>query len=267
MKHPDKDKLIAAAATSAVLILLLLGLMFGRFAVDLTQDQKWPPVDSSEIVFGGEFVKMGDLPTPAEDNDAEMLPQSSAEEATHDGTDMDNQGEAVPEDPNKVTLDQESPAKEEKKPELEKAGPTKEELAELERIKREKAQADQRKKISNSIKNRFNKSSAKAKGKSGSTNGNSDKGVVSGTPGYSLKGRTPEGWGYPSSTFDGTITIRVKVNRQGYVTEATYSSGTGVAAAQQSVRRSCIAAAKQSRFSVDLDAPVEQVGTITWTFK
>ena len=163
MKHPDKDKLIAAAATSAVLILLLLGLMFGRFAVDLTQDQKWPPVDSSEIVFGGEFVKMGDLPTPAEDNDAEMLPQSSAEEATHDGTDMDNQGEAVPEDPNKVTLDQESPAKEEKKPELEKAGPTKEELAELERIKREKAQADQRKKIGNRLRTGSTKAQPKQK--------------------------------------------------------------------------------------------------------
>lgn len=267
MNRPDKDKLTATATTSIILVLLLIGLMFGRFSVDLSQEREWPPVDSSEIVFGGEFVKMGDLPTPAQSADAEVMPQSSADEATHDGTDMDNQGEAVLEDPSKITLEKESPAKEEAKPKLEKSGPTKEELAEQQRIKREKEQAAQRKKISSSIKNRFNKSSSKAKGKPGSTKGNSDNGVISGTPGYSLKGRTPEGWGYPSSTFDGTITIRVKVNRQGHVIEATYSGGTGAAAAQQSVRRSCIEAAKQSRFSVDLDAPAEQVGTITWTFK
>lgn len=267
MNRPDKDRLTATAATSIILVLLLIGLMFGRFYVDLSQEREWPPVDSSEIVFGGEFVKMGDLPTPTQSTDTEVMPQSSADEAAHEGTDMENQGEAVLEDPSKITLEKESPAKEEAKPKLEKSGPTKEELAEQQRIKREKEQAAQRKKINSNIKNRFNKSSSKAKGKPGSTTGNSDNGVISGTPGYSLKGRTPEGWGYPSSTFDGTITIRVKVNRQGHVIEATYSSGTGAAAAQQSVRRSCIEAAKQSRFSVDLDAPAEQVGTITWTFK
>ncbi len=267
MNRPDKDKLTAAAATSIILVLLLLGLMFGRFAVDLSQEREWPPVDSSEIVFGGEFVKMGDLPTPSETAEAEVLPQSPADEATHDGADMDNQGEAVMEDPSKIILEKESPAKEEAKPQLEKTGPTKEELAEQERIKREKEQAAQRKKINSNIKNRFNKSSSQAKGKPGSTTGNSDTGVISGTPGYSLKGRTPESWGYPNSTFDGTITIRVKVNRQGHVTEATYAGGTGAAAAQQNVRRSCIEAARKSRFSVDLDAPAEQIGTITWTFK
>ncbi|MCM1503768.1 MAG: hypothetical protein NC127_01030 [Muribaculum sp.] len=267
MNRPDKDKLTATAATAIILVLLLAGLMFGRFSVDLSQDREWPPVDSSEIVFGGEFVKMGDLPTPAESANEEVMPQSAADEPTHDGTDIDNQGEAVIEDPSKITVEQESPAKEEAKPKLEKTGPTKEELAEQARIKREQEQVAQRKKISSNIKNRFNKSSKQAKGKTGSTTGNSDNGVLSGTPGYSLKGRTPESWGYPSSTFDGTITIRVKVNRQGHVIDASYASGTGAAAAQQSVRLSCIAAAKKSRFSVDLDAPAEQIGTITWTFK
>lgn len=267
MNRPDKDKLTAAIATAVILVVLLIGLMFSRFEIDLSEEREWPPVDSSEIVFGGEFVKMGDLPTPTQSAESEMLPQSSAEEATHDGTDLDNQGEAVMEEPSKITLDKESPAKEETKPQLEKTGPTKEELAERERIKRENELAAQRKKINSNIKNRFNKSSSQAKGTPGSTNGNSDNGVLSGTPGYSLKGRTPEGWGYPSSTYDGTITIRVKVNRQGHVIDATYAGGTGAAAAQQSVRRSCIEAAKKSRFSVDLDAPAEQVGTITWTFK
>ena len=104
-------------------------------------------------------------------------------------------------------------------------------------------------------------------GSAGSPNGNATVGAVSGSPGFNLKGRTLADWHRPASAPLGTITIRVSVNRQGKVTSASYLSGTGAAAASQSARQSCIAAARQSQFSVDEDAPASQTGTITYNFK
>ena len=88
-------------------------------------------------------------------------------------------------------------------------------------------------------------------------------------PRFSLKGRTPESWGATRSTLAGSIVIRVSVNRQGHVVGSPiYVGGTGARGCQAyRCAGACIAAARSSRFSVDLDAPAEQVGTITWTFK
>ena len=104
-------------------------------------------------------------------------------------------------------------------------------------------------------------------GKAGSTNGNSSTGALSGTPGFNLKGRTMDSWSKPQPGPLGTITVKVSVNRQGQVTEASYQSGTGAAAANASTRQNCVNAARASRFSVDNDAPAIQTGTITYRFQ
>ena len=110
--------------------------------------------------------------------------------------------------------------------------------------------------------------SKKGKGEPGSPNGNSTTGALSGMPGHDLRGRTAEAWGKPASTLSGTVRIKVRVNRKGQVTGTPeYIGGTGPAAANAGVRRSCIAASRQSRFSVDLEAPAEQTGVITWKFE
>ena len=88
-----------------------------------------------------------------------------------------------------------------------------------------------------------------------------------GTPGTNLKGRTLSSWEKPAGTQTGTITITVRVNRQGHVIAASYATGTGPVASQPAARRSCEQAAMRSRFSVDLDAAVEQTGTITYRFE
>ena len=156
--------------------------------------------------------------------------------------------------------------KEQAKPKPAPTGPTKEELAERERVKREKERAEKQSKISDRLKSGF--SGKKGSGKTGSPNGNSTTGAVSGMPGHNLKGRTAESWGRPSSTLSGTIRIRVSVNRQGRVVgNPTYVGGSGPAAANSATRRSCIEASRNSRFSVDLDAQAEQVGIITWNFE
>lgn len=271
MNQRDKDRLIAILGTAMTLALLLIWIVLSEFRVNLSdiEERTWPPVDSSEIVFGGEFVKLGDLPVPVEKHDAKSLPQESAEEPAYDGTDLVDAGAKAETAPAPVASERQSPMKVEKKPEVpEKKGPTKEELAEQERIRRQKEQEAKSKQISSGIKNSFKNNNKSATGISGSTNGNSDNGVLAGTPGFSLKGRTPESWGATRSTLAGSITIRVTVNRQGHVIGTpTYVGGSGPAAASAQVRASCIQAARSSRFSVDLDAPAEQVGTITWTFK
>lgn len=264
-----KDKAAAAVGTALVLTLLLVWIILARFSITITppEDRRWPPVDSSEIVFGGEYVKLGDMPLPQTQPNPQPASQESAPEPTHEGTDLADEGPAVAEEPALVASERPSPAKVQPKPKPQKQGPTKEELAERERIRRQNEQQAESRRISAGMKNSFNRRQ-NTSGTSGSPSGNSDDGVLAGTPGYSLKGRTPEAWGPTRSTLSGTITIRVRVNRQGHVVGTpTYVGGSGPAAAQQSIRQTCIEAARRSRFSVDLDAPSEQVGTITWTFK
>lgn len=268
MDQKQKDRLIAGTCTAIILVLLTIVLttLYYRTEINPLEERRWPPVDSSEIVFGGEYVKLGDIPLPQEVQDNSPLPQDAPSEPTVEGTDLDNGGEPAQEAPQLVSSAQESPMKVQEKPKPEKTGPTKEEIAERERIKREKEEAAKQAKIKDRLKSGFS-SSSKGSGKSGSPNGNSSTGALSGQPGHNLKGRTAESWGKPRSTLSGTIRVQVSVNRQGYVTDAAYAGGTGPAAANAGVRESCVNASRHSRFSVDLEATATQKGIITWRFE
>ena len=140
MSESQRDQLIALAGTALIVILLVLALVLAHYRVDITaqEDRKWPPVDSSEIVFGGEYVKLGDMPFPVEETDNSPMPDDSRADAAVDGTDLADAGDAVAEAPSLVTSQNESTMKVTEKPAPEKAGPTKEEIAERERIKRQK---------------------------------------------------------------------------------------------------------------------------------
>lgn len=101
----------------------------------------------------------------------------------------------------------------------------------------------------------------------GSVDGNKSTGAaLAGRPGVNLKGRTLSHWDNPSATESGTIVIAVRVDRKGHVVSAAYARGTGSVASNLAARRSCVAAALRSSFSVAEDAPAEQTGTITYRF-
>jgi len=139
MQQSDKDRIIAVIGTLLVLALLLLWIALSEFRINIDEldSRKWPPVDSSEIVFGGEYVKLGDMPQPVPQEQAEAQPQESAEEPAYEGTDMSDAGQKTDIPPVTTASERPSPMKVEKKPETpEKKGTTKEELAERERIKR-----------------------------------------------------------------------------------------------------------------------------------
>ena len=115
---------------------------------------------------------------------------------------------------------------------------------------------------------KFGTSGSTGSGKAGSPNGNSSSGALTGKPGIGgLGGYTLENWSRPSSSLEGTITIQVKVNARGNVVSASYASGTGAAAGNQAARSSCIAAARQSSFSVPKNTTTDAVGTITYRFE
>lgn len=242
-----RNKIFAGIATlvSALLILIIL------CATSLYYE--WPPKDEpipeeSEILFGGEYVMLGDVVSPAYED---MSSPQNVEETSA--------AEEPSEPENLVSTDLESDMKAEKAKEEEEKARKREEEAK----KRREAEKRRSQEINNSVANHF----GKGRGQEGSPTGNAETGSRMSTPGYSLKGRTLESWGTPSSRVEGTIVIKVRVNPQGKVIEATYRRGDGSANANMSVRQSCINAALKSRFSVAKGGTNDQIGTITWRFE
>lgn len=263
-----KDSLTAALLTLLLSAIIVAGLLTWHYRVDPAAmlDREWPPVDSSEIVFGGEYVRLGDMPLPSEK--LEQTPaMASEQDAMVDGPDLADAGEAEAVAPEPTVSTEESPMKVKEKPQPEKTGPTKEELAEQARIKKQKEEAERQAAIRSRMKSGFT-SKGSTNGTSGSPNGNADQGALKGAPGHNLVGRTVESWGKPKSTLSGSVMVKVRVNRQGYVVGTPeVVGGTPPAASNAAVRQSCIAASRASRFSVSNDAASEQVGVITWKFE
>lgn len=258
-----RTELTAAAIT--LLLTLGIGLCIALLKLTYTSvsaTQTWPPADSSEILFEGEYVMAGDVDQP-QASASEPAAQAAVEEPVTDGTALRDAGEPAPAPVTPVASTQPSPMKV-TPPTAEPKGPAK--PANAAQNPDAKAQNETQQKIAGQMKFGSNSSKGSGEGKTGSPDGNAAEGKISGTPGYSLEGRTLAHWERPAKTApNGVVTLRVVVNRQGEVIDATVKSSSG-AAASEAVRQACIAAAKKSRFSVKLDAAVRQSGTISYRF-
>lgn len=240
MENNRRHRAIAAAATLLFHALLIAALVAGVLRYSSEQDQpEWPPADSSEILFGGEFVMVGDQGASEAEAAAETADVSDVSDVT-DVTDV-----AAPSGDIKVPKALKVP----KDPKAEKAEAEKAEKA-------EKAEA---------IKDRV--SFGKGKGKAGQPDGNSADGAVSGIAASGLGNRKAVSLPSPAKGPMGKIVVKITVDRNGNVTSAAYLSGVAPANASASARRSCVEAARRSRFSADPDAPASQTGTITYTYK
>lgn len=240
MENNRRHRAIATAATLLFHALLIAALVAGVLRYSSEQDRpEWPPADSSEILFGGEYVMVGDQGV------------SEAEAAAETET-----AEAVEEPANDIkVLKVSKNLKDLKVPKAEKA--KKAEKAEAEKAeKAEKAEA---------IKDRV--SFGKGKGKAGQPDGNSADGAVSGIAASGLGNRKAVNLPPPEKGPMGKIVVKITVDRNGNVISAAYLSGVAPANASASARRSCVEAARRSRFSADPDAPASQTGTITYTYK
>lgn len=237
MENNRRHRAIAAAATLLFHALLIAALVAGVLRYSSEQDQpEWPPADSSEILFGGEFVMVGDQGASEAEAAAETETAEAVEEPANDIKVL-----KVPKAPKDLKV-----------PKAEKAEKAEAEKAE----KAEKAEA---------IKDRV--SFGKGKGKAGHPDGNSADGAVSGIAASGLGNRKAVSLPPPAKGPMGKIVVKITVDRNGNVTSAAYLSGIAPANASASARRSCVEAARRSRFSADPDAPASQTGTITYTYK
>ena len=261
----DRNRKIAIAATAILHVAVLLILVFSYLHYHfepLEEKEK-----ASEITFfGSEYVMLGDA---LAENHGKSEPEPVKREPEPVVADNDLHNSGITGEDSRPTVaheKHESPMKVEKKPDKpEKSGPTKEELAEQERIKAEK---EARRKTNSKVQNAFGKSSSKAgSGSAGSPAGNSNTGARTGAPGVSgLAGYTIDHWERPSSPVEGKVVIKVRVNSRGRVISASYQSGSGTAAGNTDVRRSCERAAMRSSFSVPVGAIDEAVGYLTYIF-
>ncbi len=151
MTQDRKSKFWGVAATLVfhVLLLILLLTVCLTYPPVSEPEREWPPVDSAEMLFGGEYVMIGDNPLDldaADDSPAPAADDATANPAPESPA-PENSGS--PADPAPVmTSDRPSPAKSEKKPLPEKTGPSKAEKEAAEKARRE---AEQRKAINDRL--------------------------------------------------------------------------------------------------------------------
>lgn len=258
----DKAKGIVGTIVFHAVIVIALVLACLNYSFP-PKDDEIAHMRNDEILFGGEYVMLGDFVTPTPNKDeGQRQVEVETPNPTTQGDDMENAGDQGETAPSLVTGNDESPMKTEVV--AEKPGPTKEELeAEAERVRREKETAE---KINKRVS--FGNNNKTGVGTTGSPTGTSTSVASSGAPGVSgLEGYTLSSWGRPSSPVQGVVRIKVRVNSRGKVVSADYASGSGSAASNMAVRRSCEEASMKSQFSVPNNTSTEGVGIITWRFE
>ena len=274
MDNDNRNRLLAAIITLA-----LMGITVG-ILVSCGLHYEWPPEEpvmvelkQDSIMFGGEYVMLGNTPDPTEsdqiDNETPENAENVQPEPNVEGDDLEDAGEPAKQAPPVVTAKAESPMKVKEKPKEEKpkkTGPATETPKTTDKQPKVKRGEDATPK-NDRVKDAFGKSSGSGTGKQGSTNGNSNTGALSGEPGIDgLEGYTLEYWGRPHSKWTGSVTVRVRVNARGKVIEAHADHGTGEAWSHTEVRRSCEQESLKSAFSVPKNTTTEGVGYITWKF-
>lgn len=228
-------------------------------------------LEQDTIMFGGEYVMLGNSPEATSEQINEQEPEQAEElqpQPKVQGEDLEDAGEPAKQTPPPVTAKEPSPMKVKEKPKEKekpkKAGPA---VDEKPAEKQEKVKRGTDAATDNKVKNAFGKSSGSGQGKQGSPNGNNDSGALQGKPGIGgLDGYTLEHWGRPHSQWTGTVVVRVRVNTRGKIVEATCVGGSGGAYAHPSVRRYCEQETLKSAFSVPKSTTTEGVGTVTWRF-
>lgn len=268
---------------SAVALLLTLLLTVGTVLLMLNSwlHYEYPPKDMVEtellqdtIMFGGEFVMLGNTP---EATDGDMSSEAPSEleplvepQPQVQGEDLRDNGEAARDPKPLVATDKPSPMKVKEKPKQEekkKTGPAvdrkrEDDKAEKERLAREAA-------TDSKVKGAFSQStSGKGSGKQGQPDGNSATGAVSGMPSIGgLNGYTLEYFPRERVPEAGTVVVQVHVSPRGNVTQARVVGGSGKAKADARTCAKCIDLAKRSRFSVPRNTTSEGIGTLTYVIR
>lgn len=271
-----KSKITALLLTLLLVVGAVLVMVYTHLHYEFPpKDMELAQLQQDTIMFGGEFVQLGNMPDLTDSE--EMTPEEpapseqEAEQPDVDGDDIEDAGQPTPKPEPKplVTAKEPSPMKVKEKPKEEKPKPTGPKESKKPEEKQEKNKRGQETTTTKNdrVKDAFGKNTGSDSGKQGSPDGNADQGERRGQPGISgLVGYTAEYWGRPHSKWTGKINVQVRVSPRGKVVEAHAVSGSGEAWSHPEVRRSCEKAALESAFSVPKNRTSEGIGTVTWRF-
>lgn len=248
-----RDRLIALALTALIGGLTMLTLVAVHIAPATAALPKAADPEEQEVFFADiEYKEITSDPTPQVDGIA-----ASAAASEDGGTDMADAGtgEAMPSPV--ASADPQPDNHQVAKPEPAKpAGPTKEEIEEQKR-------AAIREKLGRAtgLKATDNQASGS------STAGNAATGDNPTSTGLGLDGRKLRNRPDPGiKNAVGKVWVKVKVNANGDVTSAVFYRSSGFGSRENEVRRACVDASRQLKYSADPTKP-SQSGTICWNIK
>lgn len=262
----NRPRIIAAAVTAAIALVLVLLLLVCRLAFDPTKLHAERPVTElieveEEYVEFLEHPVKPSKPAPAY-SEQRVRRNSHAAEAT--GSDLKDAGQAGVATPD-VTSKAPSPIQRKEAEPPKKTGPTKEQLEEQARRRAQKGVSDAFASAPEAEDN--TESRGKETGDSGSPEGQSSALDGRGT------GSVGGGWIMPryskvSSTVTGRIELRAVVGKDGKVISVEQTGGKAPAAANKALVSRCIAEVKSRQFTrTDNDAPDRAIASIIYTFK
>ena len=273
MNNDNKNGLWALLLTLLLTGTAVLILVSSYLTYTPVSNENLAQLKQDSILFGGEYVMLGDI-SDAEGTEPAAEPQQNADEQSDvqdapEGDDMDNAGEPVKQPAPVVTATKESPMKVKEKPKEDKnkqVGPA---VKTTKQTDKPQVKQGVNTATNSRVKNAFGTGGA-GTGAQGSPNGNSNQGVTLGKPGLDgLVGYSIESWARPNpnSKWSGYVQVRVRVNTRGKVVEAHAVGSSGEISGHPEMRRACEQAALKSSFSVPLNTTTEGVGTITYKWK
>lgn len=269
--YDKRTKTIAIASTALIVALVVLWLVVGHISLP-ELPPKWPPQHGKVELADEQFFEVVDIPMPYESAEAPSPVKSDVDAnnlsnpAPASGTDLTNNG-PVADAPQPATSSRPSPVKENPAP-PKPVGPTQEEIdAQKAEEARRRADKDMASVFGNAKGGNNTANNGAKEGNSGSPTG-----TAVGINGTST-GNVGGGWIMPKyakveATVTGSIVFRVRIDKNGNVTDITYQGGNPPAATNPQLREAVKREIQQKRFSrTTYPAPDEATATITYIFR
>lgn len=268
MDSDKRNRRIALLSTLVFAALTALVVSLLKLSYNPSEAPTWPPVDSAELLFAGEFVQVGDIPEPVNPDHTATADNDGSDQPTADGEDMTEAGPVAPEPPATTVSKQPSPMKvKEQKPA--EPGASKANDKPAAEPKREQKQPERipLKTVD------FNKNKGKASnsGAAGSPDGNATQGALSGSVGYQMSGRSitvsaPSVSSKNEKLEGKRVVITIFANPEGRLIGTPTIDAKRTTVGDAIVRRRCLEKAAQAKVSPNPDAPKSQQGTIIFNF-
>lgn len=238
-----KDKIIAATTTAVVAIIILLFLLFSSIGQSIEELIAQQDLSQEEEIFiEPELMNLGET-EQIRDNEAAPKIQGTPQHSETPSQELIEQGESSTPSiqARQITQTDESQVQTTPPPATE-----------------------QESRISSAMRDRFNRPNGNENASS-NENGSGNSGI--GKTG-NLKGRTFLGCSNPSISIskEVTIIVRITVDENGNVTNASFMSDSGPGAGNKRLRDACVKASKNAKWSAK-KGTATQTGSITWHLK